>query len=475
MAMWRIKRGDKVAGEVPSSKIKQLAAAGKLKKTDLLCKEGTEKWIVAGNVKSFWQENSPSENKPDSAKAKDKPQAAPPLSPTDAESAARTDVVEKPSKPTPLQPGSVETPAQQEAIETPPQIETREPLPQEEDTEPLPQEEDIEPLPQQETLTSDYEATEEYADPDIQTHADPDDEYLEEPYDDQSEAPQRKWLVPLIAGSFGCILIFGLLSMMGGQEPEGSQQQSEAMRGKGPDTDHQPRSRSNSNLSLTQQFFQPNITSIVEYTTKKFVNNTTVADYRKTIIEKWKDNSTLYFHEKGFRKFGQTVPYRVSNGYVQLKAGEHWFRFLKLDAKVGDKWTPGDGEDGTADWTGSGEIELFDFKMVDSIPVAIVEFTAKPKLTVPSYLVPAAFDFGTMDESSPTNQDGGTNEDGGGTIEGKLRFELGQGLGMLRADAIVPKGTRHKDGGGRNKSNWIFATRSRNNADPAESPVADGQ
>ena len=92
--------------------------------------------------------------------------------------------------------------------------------------------------------------------------------------------------------------------------------------------------------------------------------------------------------------------------------------------------------------------DRFDFKTVDSVNVAIVEFTAKLELPVPSYLVPAGFDFGIM-------------EDGSGPIEGKIRFELGDGLGILRADAIVPQGTRHRTGGGRDSSDWIFATRLR--------------
>ena len=68
--------------------------------------------------------------------------------------------------------------------------------------------------------------------------------------------------------------------------------------------------------------------------------------------------------------------------------------------------------------------------------------------------------------------------DGSGPIDGKLRFELGQGLGMLRADAIVPRGTRHKDGGGRDTSDWIFATRLRNsagqNGDATKQPATGG-
>jgi len=187
-----------------------------------------------------------------------------------------------------------------------------------------------------------------------------------------------------------------------------------------------------------------------------------VALYEKTTIERWDTESELYYHEKQFRNYGVTVPYKVSNGYVQLKGGEHWFRFLKLDAKVGDRWTPGDGEEGTLDWTGKGIVELVDFKTVDSVPVAIVEVTAKLGHPVSSYLVPAAFDFGFM-------------EDGVGPVEGKLRFELGQGLGVLRADAIVPKGMRHKNGGGRDSSDWIFATRRRKSAsqsDGAETQAA---
>ena len=531
MAKWRIKRGDKIAGEVPSKKVRQLAAAGKLRKTDLLCKEGTEKWVVAGNVKGLWQTSSPSQSKPVVAKGQSSAQAAVTSTPASAGNAVQASPAdaqvpkmrqatppqqERQATPpqqkrqatppqqerqaTPPQQERQETPPQQERQETPPQQERQETPPQQERqatppqqerqeappqqerqatppqqeatetppqqeaTETPPQQEASEPLPQQEASTSNLEPIEESANLAVQTLAEPDVELSEESrqrLDDVAKKPRRKWLVPLIAGGVGSILIMGLVStFMNGSEPEVSQQQSVAMRDQQSDSGQQRRSRSNSNLSLTQQFFPPNIQRNFSYTTKKFEKNTTVAVYRKTNIEKWDTESALYFHEKDFRNYGQTVQYRVSNGYVQLKAGESWFRFLKLDAKVGDKWTPGDGEDGTVDWTGNGEIELFDFKTVDSTPVAIIEFTAKPELSVPSYLVPAAFDFGFV-------------EDGIGTIEGKLRFELGQGLGMLRADAIVPKGTRHKDGGGRDTSDWIFATRLRK-SDTAEQPATDG-
>ena len=262
----------------------------------------------------------------------------------------------------------------------------------------------------------------------------------------------------------------GLASaLMSGPESDANQRQSVAIREQQSGAGQRSSSAAGRNLSLTQQFFQPNREKNVEYTTKKFENNTTVALYRKTIIERWDTDSALYYHEKDFRNYGQTVPYKVSNGYIQLKGGENWFRFLKLDAKVGDRWTPGDGKDGTLNWADkgspSGEIELVDFKMVDSVPVAVVEFTAKLGNPVPSYLVPAAFDFGFM-------------QDGIGPIEGKLRFELGQGLGIMRIDAIVPKGMRHKDGGGRDTSDWIFATRRRNikaqNGTTAEQPANDG-
>ena len=477
MAKWRIKRGDKIAGEVPSKKVRQLAAAGKLRKTDLLCKEGTEKWVVAGNVKGLWQTSSPSQSKPVVAKGQSSAQAAVTSTPASAGNAVQASPADaqvpkmrqatppqQERQATPPQQERQETPPQQERQEAPPQQERQATPPQQEATETPPQQEASEPLPQQEASTSNLEPIEESANLAVQTLAEPDVELSEESrqrLDDVAKKPRRKWLVPLIAGGVGSILIIGLVStFMNGSEPEVSQQQSVAMRDQQSDSGQQRRSRSNSNLSLTQQFFPPNIQRNFSYTTKKFEKNTTVAVYRKTNIEKWDTESALYFHEKDFRNYGQTVQYRVSNGYVQLKAGESWFRFLKLDAKVGDKWTPGDGEDGTVDWTGNGEIELFDFKTVDSTPVAIIEFTAKPELSVPSYLVPAAFDFGFM-------------EDGIGTIEGKLRFELGQGLGMLRADAIVPKGTRHKDGGGRDTSDWIFATRLRK-SDTAEQPATDG-
>lgn len=523
MAKWRVKRGDKTAGEVPSSKIRQLAAAGKLKKTDLLCKEGTDKWVVAGNVKGLWQANSPSPTEAVSTKDQNEAQTAPPSSPASAGIAAQTGPVDAQASEVPTQTlpqpqateaspqqeardrlpqqQATETPTQQEAIaatsqqqvaetiaepettEPSPEPEIQEPLPQKEvaeapsqlaPPEPLPEQEEVveEPLAQQEAFSSEHEAVEEYADSDIQAHAEPDEEYLEEPYDDEeyleepyddeAKAPRRKWFVPLVTGLLGCFLIMGLMArFMSGDKQEGTQPNLVAMREQQSASGQQQRSRSNSRLQLTQEYFQPNIERNVQYTSKRFEKNTTVALHSKTMVEKWNSDAALYFHEKDFRNYGQTVPYRVSNGYVQLKAGENWFRFLKLDAKVGDKWTPGDGEDGTVDWTGKGEIELFNFKTVDSVPVAIVEFTAKPELSVPSYLVPAAFDFGLF------------VTDGSGPIEGMLRFELGQGLGMLRVDAIVPKGKRHKNGGGRDSSDWIFATRSRNISDQNDSAATD--
>ena len=508
MVKWRIKRGDKIAGEVPSSKVRQLAAAGKLRKTDLLCKEGTEKWVPAGNVKGLWQTSSPSQSKPVVAKDQNKPQPAVASPPASASKAVQTappeaEVIRKETPPLqkanePPQQEAVETSPQQAAVVTPPQqtppqqeayeaasqqkaVETApsEPLPQQEAVEAVPQEETIEEIPQQEASTIGQEGlVEESAPPSIQTLAEPDDEYSEEPdeeyseqsYDDEAPAPRRKWLVPLIAATLGILLLMGLASaFMGGPESDANQRQSVAMREQQSGAGQRSSSAAGRNLSLTQQFFQPNREKNVEYTTKKFENNTTVALYRKTTIERWDTDTALYYHEKDFRNYGQTVPYKVSNGYIQLKGGENWFRFLKLDAKVGDRWTPGDGKDGTLDWVDkgnpSGELELVDFKMVDSVPVAVVEFTAKLGNPVPSYLVPAAFDFGIM-------------QDGIGPIEGKLRFELGQGLGVLRIDAIVPKGTRHRSGGGRDTSDWIFATRRRNikppNGDTAEQPATDG-
>jgi hypothetical protein len=518
MAKWRIKRGEKIAGEVSSSKVRQLAAAGKLRKTDLLCKQGTEKWVLAGNVKGLWKTKPPSQSQ--ATLADD--QKSSPSSQVPAHSAAQVASVEgqgslPPPQPqatepapqqaaneTPLREKAIETPAMQEPTAPVLQQEASEQLPkeevsatplQEETTETPPQEEAIKPLPQeeaneahlgQEAFVSDQEIIEDPVDPDIETYDEPSDEYLEEPYDDEpyddepyddetydvetyddeTRAPRRKWLMPLIVGGIGSVLFLGLLSMfMRGERPKVTSPNSVAMPEQQSETTQQRRSSSNSNLSLTQHFFQPNITQNTEYTTKKFENNTTVAVYSKTTVEKWDTDSALYYHEKGFRNFGQTVAYRVSNGYVQLKAGENWFRFLKVGAKVGDKWTPGDGEDGTVDWTGNGEFELFDFKTVDSTPVAIIEFTAKPEHSVPSFLVPAAFDFGLFvtDDSGP--------------IEGKIRFELGQGLGILRADAIVPKGTRHKSGGGRDTADWIFATMVRNTADQnavGEQPANEG-
>jgi len=441
MVKWRIKRGDKIAGEVPSSKVRQLAAAGKLRKTDLLCKEGTEKWVPAGNVKGLWQTNSPSQSQAVSAKDQQTPQAAP----TPPLASAQT-------SPAKAQDAKVQgqTPVQQQA------------------TEAVPQQQVAEAPLQQEAFTSSQETVEESADPGVQTFAEPDGEFSEESHQmaDDAKAPRRKWLVPLIVGGVGCFLVMGLASaFMRGPEPDVGQRKPKVIQDQQPNTveRRRPSSHAHSNLSLTQEFFQPNIERNVEYTTKKFEKNTTVELYRKTTIERWDSDSALYYHEKDFRNYGQTVPYKVSNGYVQLKAGENWFRFLKVDAKIGDRWTPGDGKDGTLNWTEegspSGELELVDFKMVDSIPVAIVEFNAKLGLPVPSYLVPAAFDFGFI-------------EDGIGPIEGKLRFELGQGLGVLRIDSIVPKGMRHRNGGGRDTSDWIFATRRRNvkaqNGDAAE-------
>ena len=228
MVKWRIKRGDKIAGEVPSSKVRQLAAAGKLRKTDLLCKEGTEKWVPAGNVKGLWQTNSPSQSK-----AVPKPQAPAAPSPATADNAAQTVTPETkvvrqetppqqeavdavppqvPSEPLPQQEAvaeipqqeAVETLPQQAAIVTPPQPAPTEAPDQQEDTETLPQQEAVETHPQQEAFTNNEQSEEEFADPDVETYAEPDDEYYEESYQEEEyveKAPRRrKWLVPLIVG-----------------------------------------------------------------------------------------------------------------------------------------------------------------------------------------------------------------------------------------------------------------------------------
>jgi len=138
MVKWRIKRGDKIAGEVPSSKVRQLAAAGKLRKTDLLCKEGTEKWVPAGNVKGLWQTSSPNQTKAAVAKDQNKAQPAVASSPASASKAVQTAPPE----------ATVVTPPQQEAFEATPS----EPLPQQEAVEPLPQQEAVEAVPQEEAI-----------------------------------------------------------------------------------------------------------------------------------------------------------------------------------------------------------------------------------------------------------------------------------------------------------------------------------
>ncbi len=486
MTKWRIKRGEKIAGEVPSSKVRQLAAAGKLRTTDLLCKEGTDKWVVAGSVKGLWPTPPTSQTSPGLAQDQNKPNPVASSAPTSATNAAVTAPAKAPTanvtEEVPPQEESKETVAPQTAQDVPQQPEIAEAIPQEQaSAAESPQQESVEKVHQQESADASYEQEEIAAidqiaeeeedeeepenvdiqppqEADEEDAPEPEEEYDLEPEEDDSR-PQRKWLMPVIFGGIGCFLLLGLLSLfMGGEAPNDRQspmrtQQSIAGQQKQPSEQY----NTNSNLSLAQNFFPPNIARNFEYSTKKFENNTTVAVYRKSIVEKWNTETELYFHEKGFRNYGQKVPYRISDGYVQLKGKENWFRFLKLNAKAGDSWTPGDGEDGTLDWTGKGELKLLGFKTVDSVDVAVVEFTAKPELSVPSYLVPAGFDFGIM-------------EDGGGPIEGKVRFELGDGLGLLRADSIVPKGARHRTGGGRDNSEWIFATRLRN-SDPKNEDV----
>ena len=468
MVKWQIKRGDKIASGISSNKVRKLAAAGKLKKTDLLCKEGTENWIAAGKAKGLWKTEAPSQTEKvlakdqqkretpvaSSATSKKTPAAPAPIASQSA-NIQQESLPEQAPDPVPQQVATAPVPQQEETEKILPQ-EVKEPVPQQVTTEPVQRQEEIEktspkeveePVHQQEAaepLPEKQAIVEESAD----SYVEPEEELIEEPYEDVPRGPRRKWLVPVVAGSIGFFLLFGLMSIFAGGQASQESQQSSVMRDSGQQQRPRARSNANSNLSLTDQFFPPNIAEFFQYTTEKFEANTTVPVYRKTIVEKWNTETELYFHEKGFRNFGQKVAYRVSDGYVQLKGKENWFRFLKLGAKVGDTWTPGDGEDGTLDWAGKGKIELFDFKTVDSVNVAIVEFTAKLELPVPSYLVPAGFDFGIM-------------EDGSGPIEGKIRFELGDGLGILRADAIVPQGTRHRTGGGRDSSDWIFATRLR--------------
>ena len=400
MAKWRIKRGDKIAGSVPSSKVRQLAAAGKLKQTDLLCKEGTEKWVVAGKVKGLWQSNLQTQNAAAGGKKQNPPQAA-----LAAESKAGASTTESPkSVPEVAPPEEATSPAAEETVvpsKIPEQVITDPPA------EPEPVENDaVKPAPAVYDAVSEYKETDEpYIDSEEQayeeqTYEEPSDEaYLES--DEQGRKARRKWLMPLVFGGVASLLMLGVASfMIPRQAPQNNAQQSTLTQNQQSSVREQtPRSGSNSKLLLTEEFFKPNIAEIVQYDTKKFEKNTTVAVYRKALVEKWNDDSEIYFHEKGFRNYGLKTAYRVSNGYVQLKGGENWFRFLKLDARVGEKWTPGDGEDETLDWTGKGEIELVDFKTVDSTPVAIVEFTATLGLPVPAYLVPAGFDFGFMDDS----------------------------------------------------------------------------
>jgi len=89
--------------------------------------------------------------------------------------------------------------------------------------------------------------------------------------------------VPLIAATLGVLLLMGLASaLMSGPESDANQRQSVAMREQQSGAGQRSSSAAGRNLSLTQQFFQPNREKNVEYTTKKFENNTTVALYRKT-------------------------------------------------------------------------------------------------------------------------------------------------------------------------------------------------
>lgn len=68
MANWQIKRNDKIVGTVNGSKLRQLAIAGKLKESDLLCKEGTEKWVPPSKVKGLYEPKAvPDKPKPEAA------------------------------------------------------------------------------------------------------------------------------------------------------------------------------------------------------------------------------------------------------------------------------------------------------------------------------------------------------------------------------------------------------------------------
>ena len=68
MANWQIKRNGKIVGAVNGKRLRQLAAAGKLKESDLLCKEGTEKWVPASKVKGLHDPNTvPEQPKPAAA------------------------------------------------------------------------------------------------------------------------------------------------------------------------------------------------------------------------------------------------------------------------------------------------------------------------------------------------------------------------------------------------------------------------
>ena len=68
MANWQIKRNDKIVGTVNGSKLRQLATAGKLKESDLLCKEGFEKWVPASKVKGLYEASTvPEQPKPEAA------------------------------------------------------------------------------------------------------------------------------------------------------------------------------------------------------------------------------------------------------------------------------------------------------------------------------------------------------------------------------------------------------------------------
>lgn len=69
MANWQIKRKEKIVGTVNTKKLKQLAASGKLKESDLLQKEGNDNWVVAGKIKGLF-ESQPLKNQKPNAPSK---------------------------------------------------------------------------------------------------------------------------------------------------------------------------------------------------------------------------------------------------------------------------------------------------------------------------------------------------------------------------------------------------------------------